>query len=102
MGKYSKLNRDKNEPLITAIIKRFHVPYLQLSLTAGADLLLLTNPIMFVEVKNPESRAADRKLTDTEKAMQEICKERGILYHVVEYSDQVSDILSAHFQRGGK
>lgn len=101
-SRYSSGNRDKNEPLITEIIKRFHVPYITLSEGQGADLLLLTNPPAFVEVKNPEQPPNKRKLTDTEKATQEICKEKGIAYYVVLYSDQISDILSRYFMAGGK
>lgn len=98
MSKWSKDARDRNEPLIVTVIDNFHVEHDYGALGSGYDLILYTCPIMLIEVKNP---ARKWKLTDAEKHRLMYCKERYIPYHIVEYSDQMADILSAHFGRGG-
>ena len=94
-NRYSPGHRDANESFITAILKMYHVPYLQLSEGQGADLLILLAPMFFVEVKNPDQPPSKRKLTDTEQAQKEICEGQGIGYYVVLHSDQMVDILRA-------
>jgi hypothetical protein len=94
-NRHSPGNRDTNEAFITAILKLYHVPYLQLSEGQGADLLVLLAPMFFVEVKNPDVPPSKRKLTDTERAQKEICDAQGIGYYVVLHSDQMVDILRA-------
>lgn len=95
MKRHSVGHRDANESLITDILKLYHVPYIQLVEGQGADLLVETNPMIFVEVKNPSQPPSKRKLTDTEQAQKEICEEVGIGYFVVMHSDQMVEILRA-------
>lgn len=92
-SRHSPGHRDTNEPLITEILKLYHVPYLLLSEGQGADLLVLLAPAFFVECKNPDQPPSKRKLTPTEKAHKEICDGQGIGYYIVLYSDQMVDIL---------
>lgn len=87
--------RDRNEPLITEILQRYGVPYLELSEGQGADLLVMLDPMFFVEVKNPDQPPSKRKLTETEKAHKEICDGQGIGYYIVLFSDQMVEILAA-------
>jgi hypothetical protein len=94
-NRHSTGNRDKNEPLITEILKLYHVPFTPLVEGQGADLLVLLNPMFFIEIKNPSQPPSKRKLTATEKALKDICDAAGIGYYVVEFSDQMADILTA-------
>lgn len=99
MSKFSKDSRDKNEPLIVEVVKNFHVEFGYGGLGDGYDLVLYTSPMILIEVKNPDRKW---KLTPSEIHRRDYCKERGIPYHIVEYSDRMADILSAHFSGNGR
>ncbi len=89
--RFDKGNRDKNEPLITEILNRFHIPYRKGSDADGYDLLVMTSPMMLIEVKNPENKYAT--ITDKENITQEYCISVGIPYHIVYTPEQMAEIL---------
>ena len=86
---FHRSNRDRNEPEITAVLRAAGVRYILLSPGAGADLLLVINPMAFVEVKS-----ADGKLTEVEKAVRWECEERGIPYWIVRSADEMVAALN--------
>ena len=90
--RFDKGHRDANEPLITEILNRFHVPYRKGSDADGYDLLVMTSPMMLIELKNPENKQA--ALTETEKATQEYCAAVGIPYFVVSTPEQMTEIVA--------
>lgn len=96
MKKYfQKANRDKNEPKITQVLDLYHIEYSAGGLGDGYDLLVQLPVMELWEVKNPEVKPSDRQLTDAEKRKQAYCKEMGIPYRVIEYSDQAVDAIAA-------
>ena len=92
-NRHSKGNRDKNEPEFRQVMDLCGVGYIALSDGDGADFLLLTTPMVFLEVKNPAQKPSDRALTACEKALQTECLERGIGYLVYEYAEQINEYL---------
>jgi hypothetical protein len=87
---FKKGNRDGNEDEIKAVLRAAGVKYLILSPGQGADLLLVVNPVTFVEVKSLTG-----KLTETEKAMKWDCEEKGIPYHVVRTAAETAAMLNS-------
>jgi hypothetical protein len=83
-----------NEPLITAVILRAGLAYIQLHEGDGADLLVIDAPMYFVEVKNPVQPPSKRRLTDDELKLQAECKDRGIGYEVVEHPEHMATIIN--------
>jgi Uma2 family endonuclease len=92
--RFDKGHRDANEPLITEILNRFHVPYRKGSDADGYDLLVMTSPMMLIEVKNPENKQAS--ITDTENETQEYCINNGIAYYIVYTPERMAEILERH------
>jgi len=84
--------RDSNEPHITAVLDRYHVPYVLMPPQAGFDLLVFVSPLECWEVKNPEYKWS---LTKAEKERLDYCKRIGIKYRVIEMMDQAVDALTA-------
>ena len=94
-SQFQKGKRDANESEITAVLKVAQMEYKLLQPGFGADILLVMNPVAFVEVKNGESA----KLTETEKALKWHCEIQGIGYHVVRTADDIAALLNAR-QKG--
>lgn len=92
--RFARGNRDKNEPLITEVLRRMNVMYVLLPEGAGADLLLYLSPLTLVEVKNPNVPKSDRRLTEKELEVQAYCREWNIPYHVVETPEQMAEIVN--------
>lgn len=91
-AKYFQIGkRDLNEPLITAVLERYQLPYKLLPPGFGADILVL-NWMAFVEVKNPTRPPSGRKLTDDELTLQALCEESGVSYYVVETPESMNEI----------
>lgn len=89
--------RDLNEPLITAVILRCGLRYIQLREGDGADLLVLDNDwVFFVEVKNPTQPPSKRELTPDERRLQAECQERGIAYFVVLQPEEMLRIINTN------
>lgn len=84
-------NRDRNEKDITAVLDRLGVPFVLMPPTAGFDLLVLTSPIELWEVKNSTLKWS---LTKAEHARKKYCKANGIVYRVIETSQQAADALA--------
>lgn len=99
--RFARGNRDKNEPLITEVLRRMNVVYALLPEGAGADLLVYLSPLYLVEVKNPNVPKSDRKLTDKELEVQAYCEERKIPYYVVETPEEMADIVKDWIEKQG-
>ena len=97
--RFSKGNRDRNETVITEVLRRRHVPYVQLHEDAGADLLVMVAPLELWEVKNDSRPPSARHLTDAELKAQEYCDEIGIPYVVIETPEDASERLDRYFSR---
>jgi hypothetical protein len=92
-NRYNKGNRDSNESEIREVLYRRGVQYIQMREGAGADLLVLTNPMQLWEVKNPQQPPSKRALTPVEEIMQAYCVQRGIPYRVIETPEQAAAAL---------
>ena len=95
-NRFAKGGRDDNEHLITAVLEDFHIQYRKGSDVDGYDLLVMLNPMFFVEVKNPARPPAKRRLTETEQELKDYCREKCIAYLVIEYPEQMADALAFH------
>ena len=90
---YNTGNRDDNEPEITAILDRYHIPYRQGKPGDGYDLIILApGGVRLWEVKNPEQPPSKRKLTDIEISTRDWCKIAGIPYEVLETAEEAAEI----------
>jgi len=92
-NRWARGNRDKNEPLITEILRKMNVDYCLLPEGAGADILVYLGPLMLIEVKNPDVPKYDRRLTERELEVQDICGQFGNPYHVVETPEEMAKIV---------
>jgi len=88
--------RDSNESKITAILDHWKIPFCLMPPRAGFDILVLTSPIELWEVKSPDYKWT---LTKAEQERKRYCEGKGIIYRVIEYSDQAADAL-AERQKG--
>lgn len=88
-SQFKRGKRDANEAEITAVLKAAGYEYILLTPGHGADILLIMNPVAFVEVKSKEG-----KLTETEKALMWHCQIQGIPYHIVRTADDAAALLS--------
>lgn len=95
---FNQASRDRNESKITAILERFHVPYVLQPPQAGFDILVFTSPLECWEVKNPEYKWS---LTKAEKERMDYCKRNGIEYRIIEMIDQAADALSNSLSKKG-
>jgi len=89
-------DRDGNEAKITTVLSHYQIPYCLQPPQSGFDILVLTNPVELWEVKNP---ARKWTLTKAEHERKRYCEGKGIIYRVIEYSDQAADAL-AERQKG--
>ena len=92
-NRHSAGSRDKNEPLITEVLRRMNVEYFLMPEGAGFDILLFLAPMVCIEVKNPEQPPSARVLTPTEKARKEWCDELRIPYYVIETPEKMALIV---------
>jgi hypothetical protein len=99
MTRFSKGSRDTNEPAITEVLRRRHVPYAQLHEGDGADLLIMIAPMELWEVKNGSRSPSKRRLTEAERKAQEYCEDVGIPYVVIETPEDASERLDRYFAR---
>ena len=95
-------HRDTNEKFITPVLTAAGKNYIQLHEGDGADLLVIDAPMYFVEIKNPEVKPSDRKLTPSELVLQSLCNAKGIGYYVIETPEQMADILNERNFSNGK
>jgi hypothetical protein len=98
MPNYSVGHRDANEHEILEVVRAFHVEYRFGREGDGYDLLLLTAPMMLIEVKNPDQPPSKRQLTEAERKTLDYCIKTGVPYYVVETPEEMADILGAHFR----
>src|SRR5687768_13977307 len=91
---FQRGDRDANEPQITAVLKAANEPYMLLSTGCGADILIKSVPMCFVEVKT-----ATGKLTEVEKALKWECEERGVEYYVVRSAEETAAMLNRRTAR---
>ena len=89
-------DRDDNERHITAVLDRYRVRYLRMQPGAGFDLLVMVAPVELWEVKNPDLKWS---LTKVEQAAKTYCRERGIIYRVIETTAQASELLAERITR---
>lgn len=87
MGRYDLGGRDLNEPEFIELLRAANIEFRQLDKRAGADLLIMVNPMELWEIKNPEQPPNKRKLSENEEKTQEKCKYIGIPYFVFEHID---------------
>lgn len=92
-NRWARGNRDKNEPLITEVLRRYNVDYCLLPEGAGADILVYLSPLMLIEVKNPDVPESDRKLTAREMEIKDLCDQFANPYHVVETPEEMAKII---------
>lgn len=97
--RFARGNRDKNEPLITEVLRRMNVEYVLLPEGAGADILLYLSPLALVEVKNPNVPKSDQKLTKRELEVQAFCSVMKIPYHVVLMPEEMAQIVKDWIER---
>lgn len=98
--RFSSGHRDANELEITAVLDAAHIRYIRLREGDGADLLIETHPMYFVEVKNGDKSASRKKLTEAERRLMAHCEEKDIPYYVVETADEMLQIIN--WKNGGK
>lgn len=87
---FQKGDRDANESEITAVLKAAGYEYILLTPGHGADILLIMQPMSFLEVKNGDGA----KLTETEKALKWHCEIQGIGYYVVRNAGDAAALLN--------
>ena len=92
---FQKGNRDVNEKQITPVLQAAGVMYRLLPPGFGADILLVTKPMAFVEVKSGDGA----KLTETEKIMRWHCEEHGIDYYVIRTPEEAAAMLNRMAER---
>lgn len=91
--------RDENEGEILALLRARNIKVTQFRPGDGADLLIWINPLIVVEVKNPKQPPSKRQLTEDEKETEQYCEGIGLPYYVVEYVEEVNDIINRYFAR---
>ena len=87
---FQKGDRDSNEKEIYPVLKAAQQEYILLTPGAGADILLVTKPMAFIEVKNGK----DAKLTEAEKALKWHCEIQGIEYWIVRSAEDTAAMLN--------
>ena len=87
-------HRDANEPEFTQYFRAVHIAYRLLPPGFGADILVMTSPMWFLEIKNPEQRPSDRALTEDEANLQAHCLEQGIGYIVAQTVEFVNEYIT--------
>ena len=92
---FQRGDRDANEKEILAVLRAAGEPFIILSPGDGADLLLRSNPMCFIEVKNGK----DAKLTEAEKALKWDCEERGIEYHILRSAEDAAAMLAERLEK---
>lgn len=92
-NRWARGNRDDNEKFITEVLRRMNVEYCLLPEGAGADILVYLSPLMLIEVKNPDVPNSDRKLTQRELEIQDLCDQFDNPYHVVETPEEMAKII---------
>jgi|WetSurMetagenome_2_1015567.scaffolds.fasta_scaffold725695_1 hypothetical protein len=95
---FSKGGRDKNEPLILEVIRRYNIQYRQGSDSDGYDVLLMTSPMMLIEIKNPAMPQSGRQLTAKEIETRDYCELVGIPYHVVLQPEEMVEIIGTYLK----
>jgi hypothetical protein len=88
---FASANRDRNEPDITRILERYHIPFVKQPPLAGFDILVLTSPVQLWEVKNSTYKWT---LTKAEQERLDYCKHNGIVYRVIETMEQAVDAIA--------
>jgi len=96
MNKYNTGKRDANDAAIVEVIDHFHIKHIAGRPGDGYDYLLVINPVMFIEIKNPKAKPSDRRLTEIEQELKDYCHEQCIAYLVIEYPEQMADVLADH------
>ena len=86
---FQRGDRDANEKDITAVLRAAGAMYKLLPTGFGADILLITAPMAFVEVKNGEHA----KLTEVEKIMKLHCEEYGIDFYIIRTPEEAAEML---------
>lgn len=95
---YHKLGRrDDNEKQIKDYLVSNCVPFKLLDVGQGADMLVLLDRVVFLEVKNPDTSKQRQQLTPKEVEFQSLCKARGIPYFVVYTVQHVKDICERFY-----
>jgi len=92
-NRFAKGRRDENERSIVEVIEQYHILYRYGREGDGYDLIVLTSPPMFWEVKNPAQPESKRTLTACEQMTKDYCKDNCISYFVVETADEAATIL---------
>jgi len=92
---FQRGDRDANEKHIYPVLKAAQQEYKLLPTGFGADILLVTKPMAFIEVKNGK----DAQLTETEKALKWHCEIQGIEYHIVRTPEEATAMLNRRTAR---
>jgi len=100
-NRHSPGHRDANESQIIDVLDNYHIDYIKLHEGAGADLLVLLNPMELWEVKNNEQPPSKRVLTPLETYRQAYCGMKHIPYRVIETAEQAAEVLG-NYLRGEK
>lgn len=87
---FQRGDRDANEKDMYPVLKAAQQEYKLLPTGFGADLLLVSAPMAFVEIKNGK----DAKLTETEKALKWHCEIQGIQYFIIRTVEDAADMLN--------
>ncbi len=98
---YNSGNRDDNEPAILDLLNKRNIKWTQLRPGDGADLIVWIDPMIAVEVKNPDQPKSKRALTESEQDTQAYCQNTHIPYYVIETPEDMNEILNIYFARLG-
>lgn len=93
-NRWSAGSRDKNEPLILAVIRRYGLEYLLMPEGMGFDVLVFLSPLVCIEIKNPDQPPSKRKLTEVEQKYKDLCARLDIPYFVVETPEAMAEIIA--------
>lgn len=96
---YKTGKRDANEKEINKILLARGVRWTDLKPGDGADKIIWIQPMEIWEIKNPDVRPSDRKLTDAEKIALEYCTRMKIAFCVIETQEDAVNRLNLYFDR---
>lgn len=87
---FQRGDRDANEKFFYPVLKAAQQEYRLLPTGFGADILLVMNPIAFIEVKNGEGA----QLTEKEKILKWHCEAESIEFYIVRTVEEMTDIIN--------
>lgn len=96
-GMYATGKRDANEKNLFPVLKARNIKFTQLIPGQGADLILWVNPMIVVEVKNPELSVSEQELTEKEIETRDYCEIAGIPWFLVKTEEDLLKIINDYF-----